>query len=128
MAEETERTVLVVEDDPILKNLLGNTFSGRYKAMYAGTGVEAIQYLEEYKPDIILLDLMLPEMGGFEVLEQIRAREDELKNVPVIVISNLSQESDQEKAKALGANDYMVKAEVAIEEITSKIDTFFQEA
>tara|TARA_B100000745_G_C20152601_1_gene395112 strand:- start:1308 stop:1694 length:387 start_codon:yes stop_codon:yes gene_type:complete len=128
MADETQRTVLVVEDDPILKNLLGNTFSGRYKAMYAGTGKEALQYVEEYKPDIILLDLMLPEMGGFEVLEQLRARTDELKDTPVIVVSNLSQESDQEKAKQLGANDYMVKAEVAIEEITSKIDQFFQEA
>lgn len=125
MADETQRTVLVVEDDPILKNLLGNTFSGRYSAMYAGTGNEAINLLEEHKPDIILLDLMLPEMGGFEVLEQIRARTDELKDVPVIVVSNLSQESDQEKAKQLGANDYMVKAEVAIEEITAKIDQFF---
>lgn len=125
MADETQRTVLVVEDDPILKNLLGNTFSGRYSAMYAGTGNEAISLLEEHKPDIILLDLMLPEMGGFEVLEQIRARTDELKDVPVIVVSNLSQESDQEKAKQLGANDYMVKAEVAIEEITAKIDQFF---
>lgn len=125
MADETHRMVLVVEDDPILKNLLGNTFSGRYSAMYAGTGNEAIALLEEHKPDIILLDLMLPEMGGFEVLEQIRARQDELKDVPVIVVSNLSQESDQEKAKQLGANDYMVKAEVAIEEITAKIDQFF---
>lgn len=124
---ETKKTVLVVEDDPILKNLLGNTFSGRYTAVYAGTGNEALQLLEEHKPDMVLLDLMLPEMGGFEVLEKIRAREDDLKNVPVIVVSNLSQDSDREKAKQLGANDYMVKAEVAIEEITSKIDTFFSE-
>jgi len=124
---EIKKTVLVVEDDPILKNLLGNTFSGRYTAVYAGTGNEALQLLEEHKPDMVLLDLMLPEMGGFEVLEKIRAREDDLKNVPVIVVSNLSQDSDREKAKQLGANDYMVKAEVAIEEITSKIDTFFSE-
>ena len=125
MADESQRTVLVVEDDPILKNLLGNTFSGRYKAVYAGTGIEALQFLEEYKPDMMLLDLMLPEMGGFEVLEKVRARTDELRNTPIIVVSNLSQDEDQEKAKALGANDYMVKAEVAIEEITAKIDTFF---
>ena len=124
---EIKKTVLVVEDDPILKNLLGNTFSGRYTAVYAGTGNEALQLLEEHKPDMVLLDLMLPEMGGFEVLEKIRAREDDLKNVPVNVVSNLSQDSDREKAKQLGANDYMVKAEVAIEEITSKIDTFFSE-
>ena len=127
MADSDKRMVLVVEDDPILKNLLGNTFAGRYTAMYAGDGKEALQYLEEHKPDIVLLDLMLPEMGGFEVLEAIRSRTDELKDVPVIIVSNLSQETDQEKAKALGANDYMIKAEVAIEEITARMDAFFAE-
>lgn len=121
-ATKNVQKVLVVEDDPILKNLLGSNFSGKYEAMYASTGNDALTILDTYKPDIILLDLMLPEMGGFEVLEAIRARSDDLKSVPVIIVSNLSQEEDQEKARALGANDYLVKAEVAIEEITAKID------
>lgn len=125
MEETAKHRILVVEDDPILKNLLGSTFSGKYEALYAGTGNEALQYLEEYKPDIILLDIMLPDgPNGFEVLEQVRARTDEHKDTPIIIVSNLSQVGDQEKAKQLGANDYMVKAEVAIEEITAKIDQF----
>lgn len=117
-------TILIVEDDPILKNLLGTTFAGKYKTMYAANGNQALQYIDEFKPKLILLDLMLPDVGGFEVLEKVRARTDELKTVPIIIVSNLSQESDHEKAKQLGANDYMVKAEVSIEEIEGKVKQF----
>lgn len=116
------KLVLVVEDDPILKNLLGHTFAGKYQALYASDGNEALTLFEQYKPSVVLLDLMLPTMGGFEVLEALRKREDEGKTVPVIVVSNLGQDGDKEKAKALGANDYMVKADVAIEEIVSKVE------
>jgi CheY-like chemotaxis protein len=114
--------VLVVEDDPILKNLLGHTFAGKYQALYANDGNEALKLLEQYKPALILLDLLLPTMGGFEVLEKIRARTDELKNTPIIVVSNLGQESDKEKAKTLGANGYLVKAESSVDEIVAQVE------
>ncbi|MBU0750240.1 response regulator [Patescibacteria group bacterium] len=116
------RLVLVVEDDPILKNLLGHTFAGKYQALYASDGNEALALFEQYKPAVILLDLMLPTMGGFEVLEALRKRDDEGQTVPVIVVSNLGQEGDKEKAMALGASGYMVKADVAIEEIVEKVE------
>lgn len=115
--------ILVVEDDPILKNLLGHTFAGKYQTLYASDGNEALALFEQYKPSLVLLDLMLPTMGGFEVLQAIRARTDELKSVPVLIVSNLGQESDMEKAIGMGANDYLVKAEVEIEEIVKKIET-----
>src|SRR3989344_4556460 len=114
--------ILVVEDDPVLKNLLGHTFAGRYQTLYASDGNEALALFESNKPAVVLLDLMLPTMDGFAVLESIRSRTDELKSTPVIVVSNLGQQKDIEKAKALGANDYLIKAEVAIEEIVQKID------
>ncbi|MEK7511021.1 MAG: response regulator [Patescibacteria group bacterium] len=114
--------ILVVEDDPVLKNLLGHTFAGKYQTLYASDGNEAIALFENNKPAVVLLDLMLPTMDGFAVLENIRSRTDELKNVPVIIVSNLGQQKDMEKAKALGANDYLVKAEVAVEEIVAKIE------
>ena len=120
---DTTKLILVVEDDPILKNLLGHTFAGKYQAIYANDGNEALSLLEERKPTLILLDLLLPTVGGFEVLEKIRARTDELKNTPVIVVSNLGQESDKERATELGANDYLVKAEVSVEEIVSKVES-----
>jgi two-component system, OmpR family, response regulator ResD len=114
--------ILVVEDDPILKNLLGHTFAGRYQTLYAGDGNEALALFEEYKPALILLDLMLPTMDGFAVLESIRGRTDEGKNVPIIVVSNLGQEQDKTRALSLGATTYLVKAEVDVDEIITKIE------
>jgi DNA-binding response OmpR family regulator len=116
------RFILVVEDDPVLKNLLGHTFAGKYQTLYASDGVQALSFFEQYKPAIVLLDLILPGMSGFEILEKIRARTDALKSTPVIVVSNLGQDADKEKAKTLGANEYLVKAEVSIEEIVTKIE------
>jgi DNA-binding response OmpR family regulator len=114
--------ILVVEDDPILKNLLGHTLAGKYQTLYASDGNEALALLEQNKPVLVLLDLMLPTMDGFAVLQSIRARTDELKTVPIIVVSNLGAQADIDKAKSLGANDYLIKAEVAIEEIVAKME------
>lgn len=114
--------ILVVEDDPILKNLLGHTLAGKYQTLYASDGNEALALIEQNKPKLILLDLMLPTVDGFTVLQTVRARTDELKNVPIIIVSNLGQQSDRDKALALGANDYLVKAEVPIEDIVHKIE------
>lgn len=114
--------ILVVEDDPILKNLLGHTLAGKYQTLYASDGNEALALFESNKPKLVLLDIMLPTVDGLTVLKSIRERTDELKNVPVIMVSNLGQQSDKDKALALGANDYLVKAEVPIEEIVTKIE------
>jgi DNA-binding response OmpR family regulator len=117
------RFILVVEDDPILKNLLGHTLAGKYQTLYASDGNEALALLEANKPVLVLLDLMLPTMDGFAVLQSIRSRADELKNVPIIVVSNLGAAADIEKAKSMGANDYLIKAEVSVEEIVAKIES-----
>ena len=100
--------ILVVEDDPILKNLLGHTFAGRYQTLYAADGNEAISLFETHKPSLVLLDLMLPTMDGFAVLQSLRSRGDEGKTVPIIVVSNLGQETDKKRAMDLGATNYLV--------------------
>ena len=98
--------ILVIEDDPILKNLLGHTFAGKYQTLYASEGNEALSFFEQYRPALVLLDLMLPGgVSGFNILEKIRARTDDLKDSPVVIVSNLGQESDKEKARAFGATD-----------------------
>ena len=97
--------ILVVEDDPILKNLLGHTLAGKYQTLYASDGNEAIALFDQYKPKLVLLDLMLPTMDGFAVLETLRKRPDDSAHTPIIVVSNLGQQSDKDKALALGAND-----------------------
>lgn len=114
--------ILVVEDDPVLKNLLGHTFAGKYQTLYASDGNEALALFEQYRPTLVLLDLMLPTMDGFAVLESIRKRTDDLKAVPVIVVSNLGQQSDKDRALGLGATQYLVKAEVSVEEIVGKME------
>jgi CheY-like chemotaxis protein len=115
--------ILVVEDDPILKNLLGHTFAGKYQTLYASSGTEALELIEQYHPSLMLLDIMLPGMDGYGVLEEVRKRTDALKDIPIVMVSNLSQQSDIDKAKALGATDYLVKAEVPIEDIVTKIES-----
>lgn len=122
------RFILVVEDDPILKNLLGHTFAGKYQTLYASDGNEALTLFEQYKPALVLLDLMLPTMDGFAVLDAIRKRTDEAKDTPVIVVSNLGAETDKEKVKALGGTDYLVKAEVSVEEIVAKMQSYLPPA
>lgn len=116
--------ILVVEDDPVLKNLLGHTFAGKYQTLYANNGKEALDLFEQHHPGVVLLDIMLPEVDGFTVLDTIRKRTDAYKDVPVIIVSNLGQQADKDKAKALGANEYLVKAEVPVEEIISKIEAY----
>lgn len=115
--------ILVAEDDPVLKNLLGHTFAGKYQTLYASDGSEALALFEQYHPAIVLLDLMMPGVDGFTFLQNVRGRTDAFKDTPVIVVSNLGQEKDKERAKQLGANDYLVKAEVSIEEIVAKIES-----
>ena len=114
--------ILVVEDDPILKNLLGHTFAGKYQTLYASSGTEALELVEQYHPSLILLDIMLPGLDGYGVLESVRKRTDALRDIPIIMVSNLGQQSDIDKAKGLGATDYLVKAEVPIEDIVGKIE------
>lgn len=114
--------ILVAEDDPILKNLLGHTFAGKYQTLYANDGNQALDIFNQYKPALILLDLMMPGMDGFTFLQTLRAREDEGKTVPIIIVSNLGQDADKQKALALGANEYLVKAEVDIDEIGAHIE------
>lgn len=119
---DNQITVLVVEDDPILKNLLGHTFSSSYHMLYAGNGVEAFAVLDTDTPSLILLDLMMPDMDGFTFLEKLHERTDAAKDIPVIVVSNLGQQENIDKAKSLGAVDYLVKAEVSMEDIVKRIE------
>lgn len=122
------RFILVVEDDPILKNLLGHTFAGKYQTLYASSGTEALALFDQYKPAMVLLDLMLPDMDGYQILDTIRKHTGPEKDTPVIIVSNLGQDADKQKAKQLGANDYLVKAEVDIDEIVTKLEPYLHTA
>ncbi len=116
------KKILIVEDDRFLREIATQKLEAEgFVVANATGGKEAVDYLStNERPDIIVLDLILPGMSGFEVLEKIKQMEA-IKNIPVIILSNLGQEEDIEKAKKLGAVDYLVKAHFSFAEIIKKI-------
>lgn len=114
--------VLLVEDDKFLRTLLADKLKREGLLVVAAeNGQEAlIKMKDQPRPHIVLLDLLLPVMDGFEVLRQMKTDED-LRRIPVVVLSNLGQEEDIRKAKELGVKDYMVKAYFTPSEIVEKI-------
>lgn len=113
--------ILVVEDDKFLRELLTRKlFSEGFVIESAIDSKSTFDILTKWKPDIILLDLILPEEDGFMILEKIK-KNKELANIPVIILSNLGQKEDVDRAIALGAMDFMVKANFTLDEITGKV-------
>lgn len=96
-----------------------------FQVEVATDGEEAIRRLKTYTPDIILLDIILPKMDGWEVLSLLRADTRHI-NTPVIIISNLSGKSDQEKGLDLGANEYLVKSDYDLDELVKKVETILE--
>ena len=113
--------VLVVEDDKFLRELLVRKLASEgFDVKNAIDADAAFATLKERTPEIILLDLILPGIDGFEILAHIKA-DPKVKDVPVLVLSNLGQKEDMEKAMALGALDFMVKANFTLDEIVLKV-------
>ncbi|MBI2462918.1 MAG: response regulator [Candidatus Spechtbacteria bacterium] len=113
--------VLVVEDDQFLRDLIVHKLIEEgFTVFEAIDGEEGLNKALNNKPQIILLDIILPGIDGFEVLRQLKQKK-ETENIPVIVLSNLGQEDDVERARALGAKDYLVKAQFTPAEIIEKI-------
>ena len=124
MTPAVKSTVFIIEDDAFLLNLLTLKLSKEdLEVVTALDGVEALEKLKTLRPAIILLDLILPRKNGFEVLQEL-AQDPQLHKIPVIIISNLGQESDIERGKALGAVEYYVKARLSIDELVIKVKEF----
>src|SRR3989344_1970278 len=118
----TAKTIILVEDDRFLREIATQKLEVEgFRVIVATTGNEALEYLAKNpRPNLIVLDLILPGMSGFEVLEKVK-QDQNLKSIPVLILSNLGQEEDIEKGKKLGATDYLVKAHFSFAEITKKI-------
>lgn len=122
-----QKTILLVEDDPILIRMYTKKFEKEgYKVLSAMDGNSGLSSLQtaEPKPSIILLDVMLPGLNGFEILEKIKA-DEATKNIPVVLLTNLGGgEQDREKGQKLGAADYLVKSELTPSQIVEKVKTY----
>ncbi len=115
------KKILIIEDDKFLKELISQKLSKEgYDISEAVDGEEGIKKIKEEKPDLVLLDLILPGIDGFEVLSRTK-KDPSLSSIPVIILSNLGQKEDIDKGFKLGAVDYLIKAHFTPGEIIEKI-------
>jgi len=115
------KKILLVEDEEIMIDLLQRKLTKEgYEVSVARDGEEGLKLMREVKPTLILLDIVMPKMGGFEVMEEM-AKEPELKKIPVIVISNSGQPVELDKAQKLGAKDWLIKTEFDPQEVIEKV-------
>jgi len=117
MSVDSKKYILVAEDDKFYANIYKTKLAKEgYDVEVAGDGQAVLKLAKKRKPDLVLLDLVMPVKDGFETLKDIRA-DATLKTIKVLVLSNLGQEEDREKAKQLGADGYVVKSNISIEEM-----------
>ncbi|KPJ71824.1 hypothetical protein AMJ50_00745 [Parcubacteria bacterium DG_74_3] len=115
------KTVLFIEDESALQKTFGDILKDEgYKMISALDGESGLRIAKTEKPDLILLDLILPKVHGFEVLKELK-EDKETKDIPIIVLTNLEGMGDVEKALELGATTYLVKASYSLEEVMEKI-------
>ena len=120
------KKILFVEDEPSLQKAVSEVFIQEgFELLSASDGEEGLKITKEEKPDLILLDLILPKKDGFEVLKELKA-DEKLKDIPVIVLTNLEGIGDVEKAIQLGATTYLVKANYRLEDVVRKIKDFLK--
>lgn len=118
---ENKKKVVVVEDDEHISKVYEIKLTKEdITTMVARDGEEAVTMITAEKPDLIILDLMIPKKDGFGVLEEIK-KNPNLAKIPVIILSNLGQKKDQDRALGLGANEYLVKMDYSIQEIIDKV-------
>lgn len=118
---EEFKTVLLVDDDLTLREMYEERMKTEgYNIIQASNGEEALQKAKQSKPDIILLDIMMPKVNGFDVLKDLKSN-NELKDIPVIVLTALIQDVDRIQGKKLGATDYIIKSETMPGEVIAKI-------
>lgn len=113
--------VLVVEDDPFYSKIYKTKLAKeKIESQIVSNGNEALKAVKELVPGLILLDLIMPGKDGFETLAELKS-DPVLQGIPVIVLSNLSQEEDIQRIMDLGAAEYLVKANVPIQEVIDKV-------
>jgi len=115
------KKIIIVEDEEILRKLLQKKLTAEgYQVEVAENGEIGLSKIRENKPDLIVLDIIMPKMGGFEMLEEMR-KEEGISDTPVIVVSNSGQPVEIDRAQKLGAEDWLVKTEFDPQEVINKV-------
>ena len=113
------KKILIAEDDQFLNKMYKLHFEDNedYEVDTVHNGEEALKKIEESAPDLLILDLLMPKMDGFTVLEKLQGKLD----FPVIILTNLSQKADEARCKELGASDFFVKSDVDLDDLSAKV-------
>lgn len=115
------KKILLIEDEEIMLELLQKKLTQEgYEVFVARDGEEGLKEMKKINPDLVLLDIIMPKKGGFEVMEEMN-KSSELKKIPVIVISNSGQPVELDRAKELGAKDWLIKTEFDPKEVLEKV-------
>lgn len=123
---ENEKYILIADDNEFFPKLIQGALEGDgYKVEIVDNGESALERIKEGIPSILLLDLIMPKMDGFEVLEKLN-ESGVVKKIPILVFSNLSQEEDLKKVKELGANDFIVKQDLSFEDVLEKVKSYLK--
>lgn len=113
--------VLIIEDDEMICDMYKLRFGAEnWEVICAAKGEEGLKMAKEEKPEVILLDIILPGLDGFSILEKLKT-DEATKNVPVVLLTNLGQEEDIKKGNSLGASDYLVKSGVTPKQVLEKV-------
>ena len=122
MPEDTKgKKILLVEDDDALANVyIMRLKAENFDVKRVANGEDALVVAKEHKPDLVLLDAMMPKVSGFDVLDILR-NTPETANLKIIMLTALSQETDKQRAQGLGVDDYLVKSQVVISDVIDRI-------
>lgn len=121
-----KKKIMVVEDDAFVMDIYETKLSQEgFEVISAPNGLEAVKKLEkeENVPDLMILDILMPYMDGLEVLRKIK-KDPRLKDIPVILLTNLSQKEEVEEGLSLGANDYLIKSHFTPSEVMEKVSKY----
>ena len=119
-----KKNILIVDDESALRTVLADMVrSLNYDVIEAVDGVDALNKYAEHRPDLILLDILMPNKSGFDVLEDLKILHE--SPVPIIILSNLSGDEDMKRVSSLGAVDYITKANFTLKEVMEKINKAF---
>lgn len=117
------KRILLVEDDDALANVYENRLKAEgFELRRVSNGEDALANALSFRPDLVLLDVMMPKVSGFDVLDILR-NTPETQDLKIIMLTALSQESDKERAESLGVDDYLVKSQVVIADVVDRIKT-----
>lgn len=115
------KKILIIEDEEILLDILKRKLGNMgYEIFCATDGVSGMEAIKEILPDLILLDIIMPKMGGLELMEKVQL-DDSIKNIPIVIISNSGQPVELDKARRLGAKDWLIKTDFNPQEVVEKV-------